>query len=364
MTIRIGINGLGRIGRCVARAVYENSFSPCSGEVGRGANLLGQSIDAPTLALPLMGREDIELVAVNGPADINTHIHLLKYDSVHGRFAYPVEADGGNLKIAGKSVKLFHHKDPTLIPWGDLGVDYVLECTGKFNKKSDAEKHLAAGAKKVVVSAPAEGVDSTIVYGVNNAALKKEHEVISVGSCTTNALAPLAKTLNDTVGIECGFMTTIHSYTGDQNLVDGSHKDLRRARAAALSMIPSTTGAAKTIGLILPELKGKLDGVSIRVPTANVSLVDFTFTAGSNTDKDKINSVLQQAASGQLAGVLGVSSEPLVSIDYNHTSESSNVDLTGTFVTGGRLVRVASWYDNEWGFSCRMLDVTRLWAGL
>jgi len=334
MTIKVGINGLGRIGRCVARAIFET-----------GAN-------------------DIELVAVNGPADINTHIHLLKYDSVHGRFPYPVEADGENLKIAGKSVKLFHHKDPTLIPWGELGVDYVLECTGKFNKKSDAEKHIAAGAKKVLISAPAEGVDSTIVYGVNNAALKKDHSVVSVGSCTTNGLAPLVKVLADAVGIENGFMTTIHSYTGDQNLVDGSHKDLRRARAAALSMIPSTTGAAKTIGLILPEMKGKLDGVSIRVPTANVSLVDFTFTASRDTTKEEINAALKKAADGSLNKVMAASSEPLVSIDYIHTTESSTADLTGTFVTGGRLVRVASWYDNEWGFSCRMLDVTRLWAGM
>lgn len=334
MTIKIGINGLGRIGRCVLRAIYEHHYN------------------------------DIELVAVNGPADIATHIHLIKYDSVHGRFNTSVEADGENLKIAGKTVKLFHHKDPTLIPWGALGVDYVLECTGKFNKKADAEKHLQAGAKKVLISAPAEGVDSTIVYGVNNAALSKDHKVISVGSCTTNALAPLAKVLNDAVGIEVGFMTTIHSYTGDQNLVDSSHKDLRRARAAALSMIPSTTGAAKTIGLILPELKGKLDGTAIRVPTANVSLVDLAFTAKKDTTKEEINAALSKAANAELKNILGVSSQPLVSTDYNHTTESSNADLTATFVTGGKLVRVASWYDNEWGFSCRMLDVTKLWAGL
>jgi len=334
MTIRIGINGLGRIGRCVARAAFE----------GFGDN--------------------IELVAVNGPAEAATHAHLLKYDSIHGRFAHNVEVDGENLKIAGKSIKLFHHKDPTLIPWGDLGVDYVLECTGKFNKKADAEKHLQAGAKKVLISAPAEGVDSTIVYGINNQALAKDHQVISVGSCTTNALAPIAKVLNDAVGIETGFMTTIHAYTGDQNLVDSSHKDMRRARAAAMSMIPSTTGAAKTIGLILPELKGKLDGTSIRVPTANVSLVDLKFNASKETTKEEINEALKKAANGYLKGVLSASSEPLVSIDYTHTSESSNADLTGTFVTGGKFVRVSSWYDNEWGFSCRMLDVTRLWAGM
>ena len=334
MTIRIGINGLGRIGRCVLRAIYET------------------------------GARDIELVAVNGPADIATHIHLLKYDSVHGRFNTSVEADGGDLKIAGNTVKLFHEKDPKNIPWGKLGVDLVLECTGKFNKRDEAAQHLVSGAKRILVSAPAENADSTIVYGVNNAMLKKDHQVVSVGSCTTNALAPLVKVLNEVVGIESGFMTTVHSYTGDQNLVDGSHKDLRRARAAAMSMIPSTTGAAKTIGLILPELAGKLDGVSVRVPTANVSLVDLTIIAGKATTKDEINSALIAASNGALKGVLGASDAPLVSIDYTHTTESSNADLTGTKVVNGTLVRVASWYDNEWAFSCRMLDVARLWAAM
>lgn len=335
MTIKIGINGLGRIGRCVARAIFET------------------------------GAKDIELIAVNGPAPAATHVHLLKYDSVHGRFPFEVSAEGEEaLIIAGKKVALFHHRDPKLIPWGQLGVDVVLECTGKFNKKTDALAHLEAGAKKVLISAPADGVDSTIVYGVNNAALKRVHEVVSVGSCTTNALAPLAKVLHEAVGIESGFMTTIHAYTGDQNLVDGSHKDLRRARAAAMSMIPTSTGAAKTIGLILPELQGKLDGTAIRVPTANVSLVDLAFTASKNTTKEELNAALKAAAAGPLKGVLGVSDEPLVSIDYTHTTESSNADLTGTYVTGSRLCRVASWYDNEWGFSCRMLDVARLWAGL
>ena len=332
MTIKVGINGLGRIGRCVARAIYETNA------------------------------KDIELVAVNGPAPIETHIHLLKYDSVHGRFPFSVTAAGENLMINGKEVKLLRQKDPKQIPWKDLGVDIVLECTGKFNKRDEAAQHLETGARKVVVSAPADGADATIVYGVNNAALKHEHKVVSVGSCTTNALAPVVKVLNDAIGIENGFMTTIHAYTGDQNLVDGSHKDLRRARAAALSMIPSSTGAAKTIGLILPELKGKLDGVSVRVPTANVSLVDLTFTAKRDTTKEEINEALTKAAGGALKGVLDVSSEPLVSIDYLHTTASSTADLTGTFVTGGRLCRVASWYDNEWAFSCRMLDVTRLVA--
>lgn len=331
MTIKIGINGLGRIGRCVLRAIYET------------------------------GAKDFELVAVNGPAAIETHIHLLKYDSVHGRFATEVKADGENLSIGGKKITLTHHKDPKQIPWGKLGVDLVLECTGKFNKKSDAAAHLEAGAKRVLISAPAEDADATIVFGVNNAMLKKDHKVVSVGSCTTNGLAPIAKVLNEAVGIEAGFMTTIHAYTGDQNLVDGSHKDLRRARAAALSMIPTSTGAAKTIGLILPELKGKLDGVSIRVPVPNVSMIDLTFTSARDVSKDDINAALEKAAGGALKGVLGVSKEPLVSIDFTHTTLSSIADLTGTYVTGKRLVRVAAWYDNEWAFACRMLDVAKLW---
>lgn len=332
MTIRVGINGLGRIGRCVARAIYET------------------------------GAKDIELVAVNGPAAVDTHVHLLKYDSVHGRFPFSVETDGENLRIDGKTVILTRLKDPAQIAWKDMGVDLVLECTGKFNKKSEAIAHLKGGAKKVLVSAPAEEVDATIVYGVNNADLKKEHQVVSVGSCTTNGLAPVAKVLNDSFGIVNGFMTTIHSYTGDQNIVDGSHKDLRRARAAAMSIIPTSTGAAKTIGLILPELKGKLDGIALRVPTPNVSLIDLTFTAGRSVTKEEVNAALEAAANGPLKGVLGVSKEPLVSIDFTGTTHSSIVDLAGTYVTGGNLVRVASWYDNEWAFSCRMLDVARLWS--
>jgi glyceraldehyde 3-phosphate dehydrogenase len=331
MTIKVGINGLGRIGRCVLRALYES------------------------------GQNDFELVAVNGPAAAATHAHLLNYDSVHGRFYGTLKADGDTLSINGKSVKLFHHKDPRQIPWGDMGVDAVFECTGKFNKRADAAQHLESGAKRVVISAPAEGVDATIVVGVNNAALKKEHQVISVGSCTTNALAPVVKVLNELVGIEAGYMTTIHSYTGDQNLVDNSHKDLRRARSAALSMIPTSTGAAKTIGLILPELKGRLDGIAIRVPTPNVSLVDLCVTSVRDTAIEDINNAFRQAAAGSLKGVLGVSDEPLVSIDYTHTEFSSIVDLAGTNVVGRRLVRVASWYDNEWAFSNRMLDVVRLW---
>ena len=332
MNIRIGINGLGRIGRCVLRALIEEKTP------------------------------GFELVAVNGPAATSTHLHLLKYDSVHGRFHGDIVAEGDNLVINGKTVSVFHEKDPKQIPWGKLGVDVVFECTGKFNKKADAMAHIEAGAKKVIISAPADGVDATIVYGVNNAALHKDHQVISVGSCTTNGLAPVVKVLNELVGIEAGFMTTIHSYTGDQNLVDNSHKDLRRARSAALSMIPTSTGAAKTIGLILPELKGKLDGTSIRVPTPNVSLIDLCINAGRDTTAQEINNALKKAAEGPLKGVLGISAEPLVSIDYTHTAYSSIIDLAGTNVIGKRLVRVASWYDNEWAFSCRMLDVARLFA--
>ena len=359
MTIRIGINGLGRIGRCVLRALYEDSPSLTLPPSGRG-----NSAESP---LPRSGRglgRGLELVAVNGPAPVETHVHLLKYDSVHGRFAHDVKASGEDLAINGKTIKLFHSKDPKQIPWGKLGVDLVLECSGKFNKKAEAAQHLEAGAKKVLISAPAEDTDATIVYGVNNTALRRDHTVVSVGSCTTNGLAPIAKVLNEAIGIDSGFMTTIHSYTGDQNLVDNSHKDLRRARSAAMSMIPTKTGAAKTIGLVLPEMKGKLDGIAIRVPTPDVSLIDLTFQASRDTTKEEINNALQKAAEGSLKGILGISTEPLVSIDYMHTTLSSIADLTGTFVTGKRFCRVAAWYDNEWAFSCRMLDVARVWAGL
>lgn len=331
MTIKVGINGFGRIGRCVARAIYENP------------------------------EKGIELVALNSPAPAETILHLLKYDSVHGRFATKSEIAGDTLMIAGKKVALSHQKDPAQIKWADLGVDVVLECSGKFNKRDEAAKHLAGGAKKVLVSAPAENADSTIVYGVNNAALKDTHQVVSVGSCTTNALAPVVKVLHEAFGIDSGFMTTIHAYTGDQNLVDNSHKDLRRARSAAMSMIPTSTGAAKTIGLIIPELKGKLDGIAIRVPVPNVSLVDLSFTTVKEASKDAINDALNKAAeTDALKDILHISRRPLVSIDYTHTPYSSIVDITGTYVTG-KIARVASWYDNEWAFSCRMLDVARLW---
>lgn len=331
MTLKIGINGLGRIGRCLVRALAENNYP------------------------------ELELVAANGPAPIDTHFHLLKYDSVHGRFRGDISASGETIQAGRHTIRITHEKDPAKIDWSSLGVDMVLECSGKFNSREQASAHLNGGARRVLISAPAPDAEATIVYGVNHGNLTKDHKIVSVGSCTTNALAPLAKVLHETVGIESGFMTTIHSYTGDQNLVDGSHKDLRRARAAALSMIPTSTGAAKTLGLVLPELNGKLDGISIRVPTPNVSLVDLTFQASRDTTKDEINHALKAAAAGPLNGVLTVSTEKLVSIDYQHAPESSIVDASGTYVTGKRLVRVASWYDNEWGFSCRMLDVAKLW---
>ncbi len=332
MTIRIAINGLGRIGRCVTRSIFEDP---------RYAN--------------------IELVAVNGPAPIETHVHLLKYDSIHGRFSKSVEGGENSLIIDGKTVKLFGERDPKKLPWGDLKIDVVLECTGAFTKYDDAAQHITAGAKKVIISAPAkEDSVRTIVYGVNNEMLQADDKVISVGSCTTNCLAPIAKALNDAVGIEKGFMTTIHAYTNDQNVVDNSHKDLRRARACAMSMIPTSTGAAKALGLVLPELKGKLDGGAVRVPTANVSMVDLNFIAKKDTTKEEINEAVKKAAAGAMREILQIVTEPLVSIDFNHSSYSSCFDVTQTKVIGGNMVKVASWYDNEWGFSQRMLDVAAI----
>ena len=330
MTTKIAINGLGRIGRCVVRALVERP------------------------------RDDIALVAVNGPAPLSTHLHLLQYDSVHGVFGAKVKADGKDLSINGKTIRLFHERDPRQLPWKELGVDIVLECTGRFKSREDAGQHITAGARKVLISAPAADAESTVVYGVNNEACSADHTLVSVGSCTTNCLAPVAKVLHEAVGIEQGFMTTIHAYTGDQNLVDGSHKDLRRARAAALSMIPTSTGAAQAIGLVLPELAGKLDGTAIRVPTPNVSLVDLCFVATKDTSVEAIHDAIDTAANGPMQGVLGVADAPLVSTDFNHSPYSSVFDKTGTHVTGDRLVRVASWYDNEWGFSCRMLDVAAM----
>ena len=328
MTIRVAINGLGRIGRCVARAIFEENY------------------------------DNIELVAVNASAPVETLVHLLKYDSVHGSFNFDVSGSGDEITIAGKKIKLVSQRDPKQLPWSELKIDVVLECTGAFTKKDAAAQHIEAGAKKVIISAPAkEESVKTIIYGVNDSILTAEDEVISVGSCTTNCLAPVAKALNDAVGIEKGFMTTIHAYTNDQNSVDNPHKDLRRARACAMSMIPTSTGAAKAIGLVLPELKGKLDGGAIRVPTPNVSMVDLNFISKRPTSKEEINEALTKAAAN-MKGVLRIVEEPLVSIDFNHGVHSSCFDTTQTKVLGGNMVKVCSWYDNEWGFSLRMLDVT------
>ncbi len=327
MTTKVAINGFGRIGRLVARALYEAK------------------------------RSDIELVAINDLADTETNAHLLKYDSVHGKFPFNVEVAGNDMKIDGKLVKVYNEKDPASIPWKDTSVDIVLECSGVFTDRAKAELHLKGGAKKVLISAPATGEDITVVIGVNCAQLKAEHIIVSNASCTTNCLAPVAAVLDKAIGIEHGFMTTIHSYTGDQRIVDTMHKDLHRARAAALNMIPSSTGAAKAIGKVIPSLNGKLDGVSIRVPTPNVSVVDFKFVAKRSTTPEEINNAIKAAAdAGSLKGILGYYDEPLVSTDFNHDPRSSIFSLEGTKVIDGTLVRVMSWYDNEWGFSNRMLD--------
>lgn len=326
--IRIGINGLGRIGRCVIRALAE---SP---------------------------RKDVQIVAINGPAPLQTHLHLLKYDSVHGAFRGEVKATQGGIDAGIGVMRLTHERDISKLDWSD--VDVVMECSGKFTKRADAAQHLARGTKKVLISAPAPDADATIVYGVNNHILSSDHTVISAGSCTTNCLAPVAQVLHQAVGIERGFMTTTHAYTGDQNLVDGSHKDLRRARGAALSIVPTSTGAAKAIGLVLPELEGRLAGVALRVPTPNVSLIDLTFESAKDTTKEALNDAMRTASENALKNVLAVSDEPLVSVDFSHHPASAIADLTGTVVVGKRFCRVAAWYDNEWGFSCRMLDVAAL----
>ena len=326
MTTRIAINGFGRIGRLVFRAIVDS------------------------------GRKDIEIVAINDLADAATNAHLLKYDSVHGRFQHAIETEGNDLIVDGYRVKGLQVADPTKLSWGDLKIDVAMECSGRFTKRSDAAMHLTAGAKKVLISAPATDEDLTVVYGVNHNALKASHEVVSNASCTTNCLAPVAYVLHKAVGIERGFMTTIHSYTGDQRIVDTMHKDLHRARAAALNMIPTTTGAAKAVGKVLPELKGKLDGTSIRVPTPNVSVVDFNFLASRATTPDEINAAIKAAVGGPLKGILDCYSEPLVSMDFNHDPHSSIFALEETKVIDGTFVRVMSWYDNEWGFSNRMPD--------
>ncbi len=326
MPIRVAINGFGRIGRLVFRAIVES------------------------------GRRDIEVVAANDLGPVETNAHLLRYDSVHGRFPTSVTVDGDYIVAAGHKVKVTAVRDPAELPHKALDVDIALECTGLFTTKDKASAHLKAGARRVLVSAPADGVDLTVVYGVNHDKLTREHLIVSNASCTTNCLVPVAKVLNDAVGITHGFMTTIHSYTGDQPTLDTMHKDLYRARAAALSMIPTSTGAAKAVGLVLPELKGKLDGVSVRVPTPNVSLVDLKFVARRPTNVDEINNAIKAAAAGALKGILDVVDAPLVSSDFNHNPASSSFALDQTKVMDGAFVSVMSWYDNEWGFSNRMAD--------
>lgn len=328
MAVRVAINGFGRIGRNILRAIVES------------------------------GRTDIEVVAVNDLGPVETNAHLLRYDSVHGKFPHEVTVSGDTISVGGKPIKVTAIKNPAELPHKALGVDIVLECTGIFTSKEKASAHLAAGAKKVIVSAPAEGADFTVVYGINDKKLSKDHIVISNGSCTTNCLAPMAKVMNELVGIEKGMMTTIHSYTGDQPTLDTMHKDLYRARAAALSQIPTSTGAAKAIGLVLPELKGKLDGISIRVPTPNVSLVDLNFMAGRNTTAQEINDALIAASDGPLKGIMTYTRAPLVSSDLNHDPHSATILLDQTKVIEGNFVTVMGWYDNEWGFSNRMCDVT------
>lgn len=326
MAVRVAINGFGRIGRLVLRAIAES------------------------------GRKDIEVVAINDLGSVEANAHLLKYDSVHGPFPGKVKTTKSTMDLGRGKIQVLAERDPSKLPWADLGVDIALECTGIFASKEKASAHLTAGAKKVLVSAPADNADATIVYGVNHKDLRKSHKVVSNASCTTNCLAPVAKVLNDLCGIKQGYMTTIHAYTGDQQTVDTLHKDPRRARAAAVSMIPTSTGAAKAIGLVLPELKGKLDGTSIRVPTPNVSLIDLVFTPKNKVTAEEINEAMIAASKGALKGVLGVNKEALVSIDFNHNKASSTFDLTQTQVIDGSLIRVMSWYDNEWGFSNRMGD--------
>ena len=326
MAVRLAINGFGRIGRLVLRALHES------------------------------GRTDLEVVAINDLGPVDTNAHLLKYDSAHGPLPGDVTAGEDFIDLGRGPIKVIAERDPAKLPWNDLDVDIALECTGFFSKRDQAAKHIEAGAKRVLVSAPADGADITVVYGVNHDQLADSHTVVSNASCTTNCLAPVAFVLNNAIGIERGYMTTIHAYTGDQKIVDTLHSDLRRARAAANSMIPTSTGAARAVGLVLPELKGKLDGSAIRVPTINVSLVDLTFTAGRDTSIEEINDAISAAAQGDLNGILGVSDAPLVSIDFNHNPNSSTFDVTQTQVIESRFCRVLSWYDNEWGFSNRMLD--------
>lgn len=302
---------------------------------------------------------DLEIACINDLTDRKTNVHLLRYDSVHGTFCQNVEETSGGMSVDGRKIKMISESKPENIDWASVGVDVVFECSGVFTKKIDAERHIRSGAKRVIVSAPSNGADITVVYGINHEAINGSHLVISNGSCTTNCLAPIAYLLDREFGIDCGFMTTIHSYTGDQRLIDTAHKDLRRARAATLSMVPSTTGAAKAVGLVLPQLKGKLDGTAIRVPTSNVSLVDLKCMLSKSTSKENVNDVLKNAAEGELKDILGYNDEPLVSCDFNHSPLSSIFDATGTTVVGDKFCRVVSWYDNEFGFSNRMLDLAK-----
>ena len=334
MAIKVGINGYGRIGRNILRALFE-------------AKRTGE----------------IEIVAINDLGDAKTNAHLTKYDTAHGKFHGEVKVDGDSMVVDGHRIKVLAQRDPAQLPWGDLGVDTVLECTGLFTSKAKAGSHLKGGAKRVIISAPGgEDVDATIVYGVNHNVLKKDMTVISNASCTTNCLAPVAKVLNDKIGIQSGVMTTIHAYTNDQVLTDVYHSDLRRARSATMSQIPTKTGAAAAVGLVLPELKGKLDGFAVRVPTINVSLVDLSFIAKKATSVDEINKALKEASQGALKNILAYTDGPLVSVDFNHDPHSASYDATLTKVIDGNLVKVCAWYDNEWGFSNRMLDTTIAWS--
>ena len=326
MAIKVAINGFGRIGRNILRAMIEND------------------------------RRDLQLVAINDLGPVATNAHLFKYDSVHGRFNGDVKIDGDMMDVGHGPFKVLAERDPNKLPWRDMGVDVVMECTGIFTDKEKASVHLNAGAKKVLVSAPSKGADLTVVYGVNHDKLEPKHQVVSNASCTTNCLAPVAKVVNDLCGITSGYMTTIHSYTNDQRILDVEHKDLHRARAAALNIIPTTTGAAKAVGLVLPELAGKLDGTAIRVPTPNVSVIDLNFIPTRQTTVDEVNAAMERAAQQELKGILAVTKEPLVSTDFNHDPHSATFDLNQTQIVDGRLVRVMAWYDNEWGFSSRMAD--------
>ena len=330
MNVRVAINGFGRIGRLVLRAIIESK------------------------------NKQINVIAINDLGSIEANAHLLKYDSIHGRFEKEIELTSGGMNIAGNEIRVYSERQPKKLPWSELKIDLVLECTGIFTKKEDAIKHILAGSRKVLISAPGADVDYTVVYGVNDRGLKDKYKVVSNASCTTNCLAPVAKVLNDKIGIESGFMTTVHAYTGDQPVLDTLHSDFRRARAANLSIIPTSTGAARAVGLVLPELNGKLDGTSVRVPTANVSMVDLTFYSSRDTSVDEVNNSIQEASESYLKNILSYNTEPLVSSDFNHNKYSSIFDATQTHVVQKRLVRILSWYDNEWGFSNRMMDVALL----